>query len=54
MYSVQVRNGNRWEDLKTYQPRSWESAVQLFTTFMNRYEMHDYRIFPVVSLPEVK
>ena len=54
MYSVQVLNGNRWEDLKTYQPRSWENAVMLFTSYMERFTMHDYRIFPVVTLPEVK
>jgi hypothetical protein len=54
MYSVQVLNGNRWEDVKTYQPRPWNDAVQLFTHYMERFQMHDYRIFPVVTLPEVK
>lgn len=54
MYSVQVLNGDTWENLKTYEPRSWDKAVLLFTAYMERFENHDYRIFPVVTLPEVK
>ena len=54
MYSVQVRNGSRWINLSQYKPMSWNSAVKVFTEYMYKFVMHDYRIVPVVSLPEVK
>ena len=54
MYSVQVRHGNRWINLSQYEPRSWNSAVQLFTEYMYKFVMHDYRIVPVIDLPKVK